>query len=108
MTETERFQLDAVAGSPVSLPITTGPATGYSWELELPDGVERIEDGPGRDPPDARQLGGSTRAPLRVTAPAGDHVVHARLVRPWQTDRPIRTARIELRVAPGRTPPAAD
>ena len=94
----EELEAEGVAGTPIALPITVGPPTGYDWELVLPAGVERLEDEPGKTlGPDVR-LGGSTGGRLRVRAPSGDHVIVARLVRPWEPDRPARTVRIRLHV----------
>ncbi len=98
MAEPEELQADGVAGEPIRLPIAHGPATGYAWELELPTGVERIEDEPGEEPPADARLGGSAGGRLRVRAPSGQHVILARLVRPWEPDRPARTVLIRLNV----------
>jgi predicted secreted protein len=98
VVEREELEAQGVAGEPITLPIAHGPATGYGWELELPPGVEQIEDEPGEElPPDVR-LGGAAGGHPRVRAPAGDHVILARLVRPWEPDHPARTVRIHLHV----------
>jgi len=94
----EELEAEGVAGEPIRLPITTGPATGYEWRLELPAGVNQIEDEPGSPPEPGERLGGAGGGHLRVTAPAGDHVVVARLARPWEPDQPIRVAWIHLHV----------
>ena len=99
MAEPEEFSVEGVTGTPVTLPIATGPATGYDWEFEFPSGVERLEDGPGRDVPEANRLGGAAGGNIRVAAPPGDHVMIARLVRPWDRANAIRTVRIHLHVA---------
>ena len=98
MVEPEDLETMGVAGKPILLPIAHGPATGYDWELDLPAGVERTEDAPGEEPPEDVRLGGSSGSHLCVTAPPGDHVIVARLVRPWERDRPARTVRIHLYV----------
>lgn len=86
---------------PIQLPIAEGPATGYGWQLELPEGVRRIEDGPPRTPEPGTELGGGTSGYLRVDVDRpGDFVVTARLARPWQLDRPIRIVRIVITVTP--------
>jgi predicted secreted protein len=97
--EPEELEAEGVAGEPITLPITTGPATGYGWQLELPDGVERIEDEPGQTLDPSVRLGGAEGGHLQVTAPSGDHIIIARLARPWEPDQPVRVARIHLRVA---------
>jgi predicted secreted protein len=85
-------------GAPITLPISTGPATGYGWQLELPEGVLRIADGPGRTLDPSVRMGGAEGGPLRVTAPSGEHLLGARLVRPWDPDDAIRVVRIRLHV----------
>jgi predicted secreted protein len=86
------------AGVPIDLPISHGPATGYQWEFELPEGVERYADSEPAAPP-SRRPGSSPGTHIRLKAVPGDHVVTARLIRPWNPDQPIRTARIHLRVS---------
>lgn len=86
------------ASQPVELPIAHGPATGYGWQLELPDGVERLEDGPPRSPPPGRELGAAIGGALRVQANRpGRFTITARLARPWG-GAPVRTVVIELTV----------
>ena len=97
--EPEEFEVEGVAGEPIRLPITTGPATGYAWNLELPDGVERIEDEPGQKLDPSVRLGGAEGGHLQVTATGGDHVIVARLARPWEPDQPIRVVKIQLHVS---------
>jgi predicted secreted protein len=98
MAEPEELQAEGVAGLPITLPISTGPATGYDWEFELPEGVERLPDRPERDATTAGQPGGALGGRIQVTAVAGDHVLTGRLVRPWRRDAPIRTVQIRLSV----------
>ena len=96
--EPEEFEVAGVAGEPITLPITTGPATGYDWHLELPDGVARVDDTSGRALDPSTRLGDAGGAHLQIIAPSGDHVVVARLARPWAPDEPIRVVRIRVRV----------
>ena len=96
--EPEEFEVAGVAGEPTTLPITTGPATGYEWHLELPAGVARVDDTSGRALDPSTRLGGAEGAHLQIIAPSGDHMVVARLVRPWAPDEPIRLVRICVRV----------
>jgi len=96
--EPENLTAEGKAGEPIALPIAGGPASGYAWRLELPEGVKQIEDGPERTVDPASRLGGATGGYLRVTAPRGHHVIIGRLVRPWEPDRPVRVVRIRLRV----------
>ena len=96
MAEPE-LALDGVAGVPVPLPIGGGPVTGYRWELTLPDGVTRADD-----PSASADLtpGAGSGARIRVVAAvAGEYVVLARLVRPWEPDQPAREVRIALHIA---------
>jgi predicted secreted protein len=86
------------AGEPIVLPIAGGPATGYAWRLELPEDVERIEDGPNRLLDPSVRLGGAAGGYLRVKAKRGDYVIIARLARPWEPDRSIRVVRVRLHV----------
>jgi len=94
----EDLTAEGKAGEPITLPIASGPATGYAWRLELPDGVERIEDGPERPLDPSVRLGGAAGGYLRVTAPPGDYVIIARLARPWEPERPARVVRIRLHI----------
>lgn len=96
---TEYLDVDGKAGQPITLPITAGPATGYSWRLDLPEGVERIDDSPARPLDPSVRLGGSASGYLQVTAPTGEHVISARLARPWEPDSPVRVVTIRLHVA---------
>jgi predicted secreted protein len=98
MGPAESFDVNGKAGQPIALPIASGPATGYAWSLDLPEGVERIGDGPERIVDPSARLGGASGGYLRVTAPRGDHVIIARLARPWEVDRPQRIVEIRLHV----------
>jgi hypothetical protein len=99
MAEPEEFKVEGVAGLPIALPISSGPATGYDWEFDMPDRVERLADAPERDVPAGAHLGGAPGGQIQVTAPSGEYVLMARLVRPWSRGAPIRTVRIYLRVS---------
>ena len=94
----EDLDVEGKAGEPITLPIAGGPATGYAWSLELPKGVERIEDGPERSVDPSKRLGGASGGYLRVTAPPGDHMITARLARPWDPNHPARVVVIHLHV----------
>jgi predicted secreted protein len=98
MDASESFDVTGKAGQPIALPIASGPATGYAWSLDLPEGVERIGDGPERMVDPSARLGGASGGYLRVTAPGGDHIIIARLARPWQPDHPVRMVEIRLHV----------
>ena len=95
----EYVDVNGKAGQPITLPIAAGPATGHSWRLDLPAGVERIEDSPGRSLDPSVRLGGAEGGYLQVTAPRGEHIIVARLARPWEPDNPIRMVTIRLHVA---------
>ena len=96
--DVEKLNVHGTAGSPIELPISQGPVTGHSWTLNLPDGVERIDDGPQRpvDPP--TKPGASIRGAIRVKARKGDYRITARLARSWQPDPPARVVEIALTV----------
>lgn len=95
----ETLDVYGATGQPIELPIGPGPATGHHWVLELPPGVERIADAEPDPAPDAgTRLGQAAGGRLRVTAGAGDHVLIARLTRPWES-RAIREVRIALHVS---------
>jgi len=94
----EEFEVSGVAGEPIRLPIATGPATGHRWNLELPEGVVRIEDERGRAVDPAVRLGGAAGGNLQVMATSGEHVIIARLARPWEPDQSVRVVRILLHV----------
>jgi predicted secreted protein len=98
MEPADEVDVSGAEGAPIVLPIKNGPATGYAWHLELPPGVVRIEDSPGSPPDRSESLGGSAGGFLRVTAPRGEHVVVARLARPWERQAPVKTVRVRLRV----------
>ena len=80
------------------LPIAAGPATGHSWRLDLPAGVERISDSPGRPLDPSVRLGGAEGGYLQVLAARGEYVIVARLARPWEPDNPVRIVTIRLHV----------
>lgn len=92
----EELEAHGEAGEAIALPISVGPPTGYKWEIELPPGVERLTDAPGVEPEAAVRLGSGRGGALRVRAPRGEHVIAARLVRPWEPDQPIRQVRIRV------------
>ena len=85
-----------VAHQIVELPMTQGPATGYSWSLDLPPGVVRIENGPVKQTDPGRFLGAPASGALRVLAPKGHYRITARLVRPWEPDKPAKAIAIDL------------
>jgi len=93
----ENFELEAPAGQPVSLPISHGPATGYSWKLSLPAGITQAEDGPPPALASSARAGGAARGALRVSAEKGEHLIEAQLVRPWMPNEPARRVRIRVR-----------
>jgi predicted secreted protein len=95
MAAIEQMVVRGKAGQPIELPIAEGPATGYSWQLELPDGVIRLEDGPPRTPPEGKHLGAAIGGAIRVQAPQGRFSLTARLVRPWGGDA-VRAVAIDL------------
>jgi predicted secreted protein len=88
-----------VGGQTIELPIAGGPPTGYAWRLDLPEGVEQVQEGEQRLIDPAARLGGASGGFLRVRAPAGQYLIEARLARPWQLDQPIRVVQINLEVA---------
>ena len=94
----EYLNVEGKAGEPLTLPLALGPATGYAWRLDLPQGVERIEDGPPRPVDPSVQLGGAEGGHLRVIASSGEHVIVARLARPWEPDKPVRVVEIRLQI----------
>jgi predicted secreted protein len=81
------------------LPITSGPATGHAWRLDFPEGVKRVEDSPERPLDPSVRLGGASAGYLQVIAPRGEHVITARLARPWEPDNPARVVIIRLNIA---------
>ena len=93
----ESMKAQGKAGQPVDLPIAQGPAAGYSWQLDLPAGVVRLEDGPPRTAAPGQHLGAATGGVLRVQAPKGQHTITARLARPWGGEA-VRTVTIDLAV----------
>lgn len=94
----EELAAQGKAGEPITLPIARGPATGYEWRLELPQGVQRIEDGPAPPVDPSVRSGGAAGGYLRVTAAPGDYVILGKLMRPWDPSRPARFVRIRLHV----------
>jgi predicted secreted protein len=98
--QAEEMHVAGKRGEPITLPIARGPATGHAWRLELPAGVRQIADGPPRPVDPSVVLGAATGGYLRVEADvAGEHVIVARLARPWEPDGPVRVVRITLHVA---------
>lgn len=95
MPAIETMIVHGKAGQPIELPISHGPATGYTWQLELPDGVTRLEDGPPRPAPPGKNLGAAMGGVIRVEAQTGRFVVSARLVRPWG-GAPARIVAVDL------------
>jgi hypothetical protein len=98
MDTSEYFEVTGKAGEPISLPIAGGPATGYTWSLELPEGIDQIDSGPRRWVDPSVRLGGASGGYLRVKATHGDHIITARLVQPWASDHPLRVVEIRLHV----------
>jgi predicted secreted protein len=96
--DSENITLRGIAGNPIDLPIAAGPATGHVWSMDLPSGVERIDDGPKRSVDPLTRLGGAIGGNLRVKAAKGEHLIVARLARPWEPDKPVRVVRIHLQV----------
>jgi len=96
MEEIDPVIVMGVSGQAVELPVADGPATGYSWMLDLPPGVVRIDDASAQPTNLARSLGASASGALRVLAPKGTYRITARLVRPWEQDKPVQTMRIDL------------
>ena len=95
----EQVLLRGTAGQPIDLPIAAGPPTGYEWRLDLPEGVEQLEEGEERLLDPAARLGGASGGFLRIRAPIGRYLLTARLARPWQPDQPIRIVYIIVEVA---------
>ena len=93
----EKLSAHGAAGEAIELPISHGATTGYSWKLDLPEGVQRIDDGPQKgDNPSIP--GAPSGGAIRVKARKGEHRIHARLMRPWQPDQPARVVEIALTV----------
>ncbi len=97
-TEIERLNVHGTAGSPIELPISHGALTGHSWTLNLPDGVERIDDGPQKPVDPLTKPGASIRGAIRVKARKGEYQITARLARSWQPENPARVVEIALTV----------
>lgn len=95
MADIESMTVRGKAGQPIELPIAQGPATGYSWQLDLPAGVVRLEDGPERPGTPGRHLGAAVGGAMRVQAPEGQFTLTARLARPWGGEA-VRTVAIDL------------
>ncbi len=82
-------------GEPIVLPLTVGAATGYRWQLDLPPGVQRLDD----EPVDAPvRPGADPGAHLRVQAEPGEYTVGAKLIRPWEPDKVAKSATFRLAV----------
>jgi len=93
------YEVAGTVGEPIVLPIGNAGATGYSWTLDLPDGVEPLGETTPEPPQPGGELGATTGARLVVVAHrAGTHVVAGRLARPWE-DEPSRTVRIRMQVS---------
>lgn len=99
MSDTGPVAVKGRAGQPIDLPLTQGPATGYSWQLDLPEGVTRLEDGSSRPAPPDQRLGATSGAVLRVkAAKPGRYRVIAQLARPWDPNAPLQTLVLDLTV----------
>jgi len=96
MAEINPIVVMGVAGKVVDLPVAQGPATGYSWVLDLPPGVVRVEDAPAKQSDHGKLLGASASGSMRVVAPKGNFRLTARLVRPWEPANPAATMLIDL------------
>ncbi|MEI8185813.1 MAG: hypothetical protein WCG19_03855 [Chlorobiaceae bacterium] len=96
MTEFAPVVVKGIADQVVELPIGDGPATGYSWLLDLPAGVVRIGDGPAKHVDAERGLGASASGAIRVVASKGSYRISARLVRPWEPENPAAAMVIDL------------
>ena len=96
MADSVSTVVHGTAGEPVELPIAQAGTTCYSWTLDLPAGVTRIEDGAPRAVPDGQRLGAAAGGMIRVTAVKGRFRIAARLARPWEPDNPVRTVAIDL------------
>ena len=93
MTERSILQAKSKDEQPagrIELPLTTGPATGYAWTLELPAGISPSGRRSRRARSAGQDLGGASHASLRVQADAGTSRVVARLARPWGAGSPAR------------------
>src|SRR3954464_8556026 len=96
--EVEKHNVHGTAGEPIDLPLPQGPVTGHSWTLDLPEGVERIDDGPPKrvDPP--ARPGATVQGAIRVKARRGEYRITAKLARSWQPDDPAKIVEITLKV----------
>lgn len=95
----EEFELQGKAGQPVALPIGPGPATGYTWTLNMPAGLQQLDNAAGPEVPAANQLGGAVAGAMRVVAASpGDYTIEGRLARPWDPEDVARTVRIRLHI----------
>jgi predicted secreted protein len=98
MTDPQVFEVSGRPGEPITLPVGSTAATGHSWQLELPEGVELLGEVPGPPPAPDAQAGAPTGSRLQVRAPAGRYEITARLARPWETE-PVRVVRIVVAVS---------
>ena len=98
MQSSEEYKIEGNAGEYIQLPIASGSATGYQWTLQLPEGVIQVEDGPARVIDASTRLGAGAGGYLQVKAEPGEHLITAKLARPWEPDRPTRTVTIRLHV----------
>ncbi len=98
----ESYTVEGVAGAPVCLPLGIAAATGFSWQLDLPPGVTRLEDV--TDPAQQHsvyQAGSGPASQVCVQAAAGDYEITAKLLRPWDKDDAIRVLKIRLKIKAG-------
>lgn len=77
------------AGGTFVIEVDANPTTGYLWELDLPQGLELVEQR--LEPPatTAMGAGGKETYTLRADRP-GEYVVRLKLRRPWES-QPIET-----------------
>ncbi|HEY5223093.1 MAG TPA: protease inhibitor I42 family protein [Microbacteriaceae bacterium] len=90
---------DGLAGETIPLPLGSGGATGYSWVLDLPDGVTRIPHPEIQAKTDDLVAGDAAPGPAVFVQADKPGVYHfrARLARPWEEDG-IRSIDVTLSV----------